>query len=167
MHTGRMRRLGTTELTRRTWQERYWEKVDKTGDCWLWTGGTSSGYGTLGAAPDRYAHRLGYMLGNGGAPIPAGMCVCHHCDTPRCVNPAHLFLGDKPANQRDMSAKGRSTWGARSALAKLAEDDVHEIRRLLATGLPQSEIARRFAVTQATVSNIHLGKTWRNLVSAA
>jgi hypothetical protein len=165
MHTMRLRRTGTTDSVRRTWQERYWSKVDKSGDCWLWTGGTSTGYGTLSSAPDKYAHRLGYMLAHDMAPIPAGMCVCHQCDTPRCVNPEHLFLGDIPENQRDMSEKLRSTWGERSALAKLTTEDVHEIRRLLRAGLPQTEIAKRFGVSQPSIGNINTGTTWRHLVS--
>jgi hypothetical protein len=162
-HIGRMRRYGRLELP--TWQDRYWAKVDKNDPdgCWLWTGGTSSGYGTMGAGPDKYAHRIGYILANG--PIPAGMCVCHRCDVPRCVNPAHLFLGDIPANQQDMFEKLRSTWGARSTLAKLTEDDVHEIRRLLRAGLPQTEIAKRFGVSQPSIGNINTGKTWRHLVT--
>lgn len=32
---------------------------------------------------------------------------CHHCDTPACCNPAHLFAGTARDNVRDCLSKGR------------------------------------------------------------
>lgn len=75
--------------------ERFFKHVQKSDDpegCWLWTGACfkSGGYGAFSVdkRPVR-AHRWSYehFVGN----IPEGLYVCHKCDTPACVNPAHLF----------------------------------------------------------------------------
>lgn len=90
---------------------RFWRHVSKGPECWLWTGApNSAGYGMVGEGPagaDRkiLAHRLAWEIHFG--PIPEGMFVCHHCDTPLCVRPDHLFLGTHTDNMRDMAAKGR------------------------------------------------------------
>jgi hypothetical protein len=71
--------------------ERFWSKVDQTGDCWLWTAATtSSGYGSYWVTPDRstVAHRLSYEALVG--PVPDGLFLDHTCRVRACVNPAHL-----------------------------------------------------------------------------
>src|SRR5690349_13950224 len=80
------------------------------------------------------ASRLAYTLGVG--PIPDGMCVCHHCDNPRCIRLAHLFVGTQKDNMNDMRRKGRAApliprlrVGRDHHNARLTEDQVKEIRR--------------------------------------
>ena len=67
------------------------------------------GYGQIGLGRRgdgiEQAHRVAWTLANG--PVPAGLCVCHTCDVPACVEVSHLFLGTKADNNRDMCAKGR------------------------------------------------------------
>lgn len=91
-------------------QDRFWLHVDKSGDCWLWTGATDhNGYGKVDyRTPLRRtlgAHRISWMLRYGD--IPNGLKVLHKCDNPKCVNPDHLFLGTHQDNMDDMVAKGR------------------------------------------------------------
>ena len=75
--------------------------------CFIWTGVQSSrGYGQLKHRGKSYsAHRVSWIASNGE--IPPGMCVMHKCDTPMCVNPAHLKLGTQADNMADRDAKGR------------------------------------------------------------
>ena len=93
---------------------RFWTKVEKTEGCWLWRGALSrKGYGSFraDAIGGRQSHRVAWELTHG--PIPDGLFVLHRCDTPRCVNPAHLWLGTAADNSRDMALKGRAASGER------------------------------------------------------
>lgn len=99
--------------------DRLWAKVvkDPADDgCWNWTGARLArprtgepGYGVMKiggrAGKVEYVHRISYEINV--APIPAGLCVLHHCDNTACVRPSHLFLGTKDDNNKDMAFKGR------------------------------------------------------------
>jgi hypothetical protein len=85
---------------------RFWSKVDKSGDCWLFKTVGTDGYAKFWhKGTSTHASRTAYELTYG--PIPDGMVVCHHCDNPRCVRPEHLFLGTPKDNTQDMIRKGR------------------------------------------------------------
>lgn len=73
-------------------QDRFWNKVDKSEACWLWTSTThKNGYGQFWMdGAQRWAHRVAYQLESGE--IPAGMQVDHLCNVRACVNPAHLRI---------------------------------------------------------------------------
>ena len=83
--------------------DRFWEKVDKSGDCWLWMAARQpTGYGRFGWAKGdvRMAHRVAYEFLVG--PIPAGLVIDHLCRNPSCVNPAHL----EPVTIAENNARG-------------------------------------------------------------
>ena len=138
--------------------ERFWSKVDRSGDCWLWTGSfLKDGYGQFRLNRTTVtASRLAWELTYGS--IPVGMLVCHKCDNPPCCNPAHLFLGTPRDNRRDCAAKGRVTaWKA-----VVTKADTLVIRAAYAAGgVTQAELGRQFGISQTSVSCIVRRKTWR------
>lgn len=91
----------------------FWSRVDRSGDCWLWTGATfRNGYGLVAVGRDAkgrgvpgYTHRVAFILAKG--PIPDGLVVRHACDNPPCCNPAHLLLGTQADNIHDAQRQGK------------------------------------------------------------
>lgn len=132
--------------------------------CWEWRAAKNAcGYGRFKLeGRNCLAHRVSYLLHNGS--IPDGLHVLHRCDNRGCVNPGHLFLGTHQDNMADMNAKGRhhslSLSGEKNGASKLSEDDVQTIRRL---NRSQSEIARRFGVSQSLVSQVQRRVVWTHV----
>lgn len=98
--------------------------------------------------------------------IPDGMCVCHHCDNPCCVNIEHLFLGTHGDNMRDMLKKGRhrALCGEAQTQAKLKEEDVARIKRRILNGETPWSIAKDYPVSDAALYNIKRGARWRHVL---
>lgn len=132
--------------------------------CWIWMLGlTSAGYGQFGIGTDKsvLAHRFSFEAFIGE--IPKGMLVCHHCDTPACCNPDHLFLGSHKDNMHDMIKKGRNNnpSGILCFNSKLTESSVSDIRDSYKSGTSQGALAKKYNINQSTVSLIINKKTWR------
>jgi hypothetical protein len=144
-------------------RERFDEKwiPEPYSGCWLWSASCrKDGYGRILYGRDALlAHRVSYQLNVGE--IPAGIFVCHRCDTPSCVNPSHLFLGTNSDNLADASRKGRMNGCPNNAFAaKLTPEDVINIRK---SNLYQKEIAKEYGVSQPLVSAIKLRKVWSRI----
>lgn len=103
------------------------------------------------------AHRVAYELING--PIPEGLMVRHKCDNPPCCNPSHLTTGTAKDNAQDAVSRHRASTGVRNGRAKLTEADVAAI-----VANPEKlkgfELARKFAVSDATISMIRSQQRW-------
>lgn len=148
--------------------DRLLSKIRIEGDCYIWTAATDKdGYGKIRfQRRDIRAHRASYEENKG--PIPSGFLVCHHCDTPGCIRPEHLFLGTAKHNTRDMMSKGRRSnhppphfKGEKNHKTKLTAEQVFEIRWYEATGESQRSLARRYRVSSPNISSIIKNETWQ------
>lgn len=165
-------------------EKRLWSRVDKSGECWTWTGPVDrKGYGYMyvrpgkGGGVHRFTHRVSYELST-GRPIPDNMLVCHRCDNPPCVRPDHLFLGTQSDNLKDMRTKGRHAVGERiwknrfhwkgtqHHMSKLTPDIVIEIRKMHRRRTSMSNIALRYGVSGNTVRDVIYGVTWSHVTSS-
>jgi hypothetical protein len=117
-----------------------------------------------------YAHRVSWELHRG--PIPAGLHVLHNCpdgDNPRCVNPAHLYLGTQADNSRDAYAKGQnpgrgSAAGILNPAATVTEAQVRAIRKRYADGdCSYRSLAIEFGTSKTVVCFIIKRRTWKHL----
>lgn len=133
--------------------------------CWLWTSPPNrGGYGQItipGTKKNITAHRLSYLIAYGN--LPEELNVCHHCDTPACVNPMHLFLGTHKENVQNKLDKARFSGGGvgiKNGHAKLTEEEVYEIRAAKGT---QKDIGKRYGLSQSAISLIKSGINWKTI----
>lgn len=161
-HYHRWRRHGTPyHYVPATVEERFWSKVDKSGDCWLWTAYLDANrYGHFSIKRCRKsAHRVSYAFSVGQ--IPEGKQVLHHCDNPPCVNPDHLFLGTHDDNMADKKAKGRAPIGSNNGNSSLVESDVVVIRKI--KGITRWRMAEIFGVHKSTIDRVLANTIWRHV----
>jgi hypothetical protein len=135
--------------------------------CWEWQGCLDAhGYGQLSDKPNKTvlkAHRIAYFMAKGK--IPKGRGICHDCDNPKCINPDHLYAGTQGDNFSDMLARGRHSppphkYGKYHGQARLSEKQVLTIRKSLLSG---AALARKFQMSQSTISAIRNRKIWKHL----
>lgn len=154
--------------SRKTPEQRFWKYVEKKGsdECWNWVGSKNKKeYGLLyvqiGVKGKMVlSHRFSYKLHKGK--IPEGVLVCHSCDNPACVNPAHLWIGTNRENLQDRNKKGRVASGEKNGRAKLTFEKVAKIREMYAEGeYTHKKLGEIFRVSQASIFYVVHNKKWK------
>lgn len=157
--------LGPQPGPKQDLRERYASHVAQGApdDCWPWTGATNGYRSHLDQ--DRpvirmgrrtiAASRVGWEL-HAGAEVPEHLYVLHRCDNGKCMNPEHWFLGTPAANMADKVIKGRQVGGKR----KTTPDQDEEIKHLLAAGMSQTAVAKRFGVSRIVVARVL--RSWKS-----
>lgn len=138
---------------RKSLDVRFWGRMDKSADCWLWQGRIAyNGYGQAWyEGRMESTHRLAYILRVG--PIPKGHVVCHKCDVKHCCNPAHLFIGTPADNVADMDSKGRR------GSTKIPLIETEAIKQLYVPRVVTRQmIADKFGVSSRTIDYIRANK---------
>lgn len=157
---------------------RFWSKVDVRGpdECWPWKAGVSErGYGVISIRQGSFrANRVSLLIDGRD---PGELLACHSCDTPRCCNPAHLWVGTSADNNADMTAKGRQVFprGEDSFPARhperLPRGDAHVNSKLRAADIPNIRadarvlriIAEDYGVSQALICLVKSRKMWAHI----
>lgn len=176
-------------------EPRFWANVKKAGpdDCWEWTASkTPAGYGKICVfGKHRMAHRVSFWMAT-GEDLDGGYYVCHRCDNPGCVNPAHLWNGDNSENISDAYSKGRMIsqtdpsriargdahpakradvrlahklrqQGEKSHRAKLTEAEAIFAHQMRADGMTHQKIADHFGITREAISCLLRGENWSHI----
>lgn len=136
-------------------EQRFWARVEKTDECWLWLGGgCGNGYGHFRGGEVGIDGRRRYVLSHRWAyeqavgPIGDGLEIDHLCRTKTCVNPGHLEAVTHEVNIR------------RRPYTRLTPELVRNIRE---DDRSQSEIARQHGVDPSNISRIRSGAYWASV----
>lgn len=148
---------------------RFWSKVAVGTDkqCWEWRGATKTlGYGRMKVeGKNRTASRIAWELANGE---PLGdRHALHTCDNPKCCNPYHIVAGTHGENMTHAVERGRiiqrPRLGEANPRARLKTQDVIEIKRRIAAGEADAQIAKDYPVSFAMIWRIRKGLSWSHV----
>ena len=146
------RRPGQPYITGNDWA------LDPDTGChnWRWADGAKGYRGLINfQRRRRLPYHVSWELSNG--PIPQGSQINHRCNNGRCINVAHLYLGDQFGNMQDTVKAGNH------AMQKLTWEQVKEIRERYSPGkISYEKLAREYKVTAAAIRHIIINKTFHD-----
>jgi hypothetical protein len=166
-------RMSIEFITNQSQNDRFNKYVQKTDNCWEWTGGTFDGrYGQFRVGKRKVkAHRYAWAMA--GRELPPEKILCHKCDNERCVNPDHLFVGTYKDNSEDREAKGRGSGnryakrgmkGQANPASKITDAEAQSIYSEYAHGgVTKTELSIKYNISLSQVVNITLKRMWKHV----
>lgn len=109
----------------------------------------------------RLVHRL--VLEAFTGPCPEGMEGCHGDGDKTNNRLSNLRWDNHGSNERDKAKHGTLVAGEKSHFSVLTDAEVISIRAMRDKGLLQKDIAKRFGVSQSSVSRILGRKNWAHI----
>lgn len=147
--------------------ERFWAKVEKTDDCWLWRGARQDPrqyarpYGVFAVrlpgqerTLQRLAHRVAWIFTHGS--IEPGQILRHTCHEPVCVRPEHLRIGGQSENALDDLIAARHQ-------SKFTPAMIMALRADRAAGMSHGALATKYGVSYRAARDVASGRTWRHV----
>lgn len=166
LHYQRWKRSGDP-LTARAYPKRgeplaFFEKAaaSETDKCIFWPYASKGrGYGEVWLKGEkRFVHQAMCEAAH-GAGFPGGE-VAHSCGVKLCINPRHLRWATRRENHADKRMHGTDPRGERGPGAKLTWETVREIRRRVAAGEMQKDVAAAHGISRAATSMIVNRRSW-------
>ena len=145
-------------------KKRFWHNVEKTADCWLWTGYiTQARYGqfSINHTTSILSHRQSWLFA--GNTIPDGHLIRHKCRSRNCCNPEHLETGTPQQNADDRERDETTARGEKIGTSKLTEQQVREIRAIPRKRNFLQALADKYDVSIFTIREVRKFKTWKHI----
>lgn len=138
--------------------------ASETDDCIVWPfDSLSNGYGMIAMHGTSMTASRAALIESEGFP-PTKDHVCAHlpvvCHNRACINPRHLRWATQAENQADRRIDGTMCIGENSPSAKLNDAAVIEI---LKSDEPHHLMAKRYGVTQPTISRVVRRESWKHV----
>lgn len=155
---GRVKSLSRTVTTKKGWSRSHPERIRKNSyHAYGYPMVTLKRDGNPGDTRTIHSLIMEAFIG----PCPSGMEVCHNDGVTAHSYLSNLRYGTRSDNMMDRAKHGTSNRGEQQWQARLTTEQVLEIRSL--RGAPQRELAKRFGITPAYVSELQTGRKWGHL----
>lgn len=133
--------------------------IGKPDECWEWLGPTALERGTFTLHRNRKQRQMSaarFIFWFTTGHWPGDLEVCHYCNNPMCVNPAHLYLATHQKNMADAARDGL-------LIHRFTKVQILEIRAKYEDGMSQAQLGREYGANHATICAIVNRKIWKHL----